>query len=1068
MLLPHPDRSPTAPGLALLSSFPARRVRSRFALLRFTVCGAILAFTALLPTIATARDAPAATASGTVTGRILDATSGNYLRHARVTIEGTTLEALTDDLGSYRLDRVPPGRIVLRASYAGLTPQREELILAAGSSRTQDFELTASRAGADGTVKLGAFKVNEDREMNQAAIAQQEERLAANFSNVISTEEFGIIPEANIGEFVKFLPGVVVGGGQDAREISIGGVPAAYTPINVDGLPLASAASSGASRTIELEQVTLTNLARVEVDKTQTPDQRADAIGGQVNLIPRSSFERRQPIYNYRFSLTALESDIHDPLKLGRRPGPYRNPKSGALPAYEFSAIVPLKKDRLGLTFSLGDYNRMTRLRNDTFTWSNHGAITAGSVTTTPENPYARLYSVVDGGSQSRQQSGSVGIDFKLGRYDVFKVGLDYTFFSATASDRSLALDPGRVTAFTATSTTGAIGTGGINITISQRNKTGTTYTPAFRYWHRGPVWTLEGAAAVSHATNRYRDIDKGFFQAHSSAITGVNINFRDNTKLRPGTFEVSRTVGGVAVPLDHYNVANYVIRTVGSAQIESQAVTSSANFSGRRMFDLALPVRVKTGVDFRRMQRDLGRESYQFPGGTWVGPDNRSLSADDNSAPYLDVPHATKPGPSGLPSIPWISNFLLWDDYAAHPNYVVPNYATAYTTRAAASRYFEETVSATYLRLDTKLLRNRLALTGGVRWEHTDDHGEGPLTDPSGKYQKDGNGNVVRNAAGQPVLATTDALQQAMRTTLYRATKADTAYAGFYPSLMGTYHVTSHLQARASYGRTLGRPNLGSVIPGVTIPEPSIGVAQEVISVTNSALKPWTADSYAVGLEYYFEGRSSGSLSIRTYQREVTNFFVSVDRDMTPEFMTDYDLSAEYSNAIIRTTRNDSTRTQRLYGTELAYNQTLGFLPAALGQLRVFANAAHQSARPSTSGDLAVAPGEIYNWGFNYALRRLRLAMNWNHVGLNRTAQLANTPTVGPGAWVYAAPITRIDASAEFRVTRYLSLFAAAKNLLNKKRETLRYGPTTPYYARLIASSETGTSWSLGLKGSF
>jgi hypothetical protein len=53
-------------------------------------------------------------------------------------------------------------------------------------------------------------------------------------------------------------------------------------------------------------------------------------------------------------------------------------------------------------------------------------------------------------------------------------------------------------------------------------------------------------------------------------------------------------------------------------------------------------------------------------------------------------------------------------------------------------------------------------------------------------------------------------------------------------------------------------------------------------------------------------------------------------------------------------------------------------------------------------------------------------------------------------------------------QITRRLSLFAAAKNLLNKRRETLRYGPTTPYYARMNASSETGASWSLGVKGTF
>ena len=79
----------------------------------------------------------------------------------------------------------------------------------------------------------------------------------------------------------------------------------------------------------------------------------------------------------------------------------------------------------------------------------------------------------------------------------------------------------------------------------------------------------------------------------------------------------------------------------------------------------------------------------------------------------------------------------------------------------------------------------------------------------------------------------------------------------------MGTFNVTANLQARASYGRTLGRPNLGSIIPGVTIPEPSIGVVREVIAVTNTALQPWTANNYDLTLESYNFKDGFGSVGI-------------------------------------------------------------------------------------------------------------------------------------------------------------------------------------------------------------
>ena len=45
----------------------------------------------------------------TIEGRVSNARTGEYLENARITVEGTTLEAFTDRSGAYRLINVPPG-----------------------------------------------------------------------------------------------------------------------------------------------------------------------------------------------------------------------------------------------------------------------------------------------------------------------------------------------------------------------------------------------------------------------------------------------------------------------------------------------------------------------------------------------------------------------------------------------------------------------------------------------------------------------------------------------------------------------------------------------------------------------------------------------------------------------------------------------------------------------------------------------------------------------------------------------------------------------------------------------
>src|SRR5687768_9850874 len=56
----------------------------------------------------------------TITGRVQNSVTGQYLNNARVSVRGTTVVALTDQTGTYRLVNVPAGALVLEAFYTGL------------------------------------------------------------------------------------------------------------------------------------------------------------------------------------------------------------------------------------------------------------------------------------------------------------------------------------------------------------------------------------------------------------------------------------------------------------------------------------------------------------------------------------------------------------------------------------------------------------------------------------------------------------------------------------------------------------------------------------------------------------------------------------------------------------------------------------------------------------------------------------------------------------------------------------------------------------------------------------
>src|SRR5436190_17667170 len=84
---------------------------SRFARICLALTGAVIL----------ASISPAQTAgTGTVEGRVLNVTNGQYVKNARVTVEGTNLESITNEFGEYRLVDVPGGNARIKTAYGGL------------------------------------------------------------------------------------------------------------------------------------------------------------------------------------------------------------------------------------------------------------------------------------------------------------------------------------------------------------------------------------------------------------------------------------------------------------------------------------------------------------------------------------------------------------------------------------------------------------------------------------------------------------------------------------------------------------------------------------------------------------------------------------------------------------------------------------------------------------------------------------------------------------------------------------------------------------------------------------
>ena len=221
--------------------------------------------------------------TGTVAGRVSDARTGFSLQGAIIRVAGTASVAYSDAKGRYSIVGLPVGAVSVETEYVGLDTQRREARVAAGQVATLDFALESA------TLKMEAFTVAESVRGQALAINQQ--KTASGIVNIVSEETFSNNLNGNIGFTLQQLPGITVNEDEDGTPsgVNIRGLEAKYNSFQVDGNRLPT---SGTSRGFATSQLTADGISNIEVVKAATPDRDGDAIGGIINVISRSAFQR--------------------------------------------------------------------------------------------------------------------------------------------------------------------------------------------------------------------------------------------------------------------------------------------------------------------------------------------------------------------------------------------------------------------------------------------------------------------------------------------------------------------------------------------------------------------------------------------------------------------------------------------------------------------------------------------------------------------------------------------------------------------------------------------------------
>jgi TonB-dependent receptor len=219
-------------------------------------------------------------AQGVLKGKVIDSQNLS-LPGANVILKGTSIGSVTNQNGEFNIVNLSAGSYEVVVTYLGYASLTQNVTVSAGETTLVNFKLKET------AIEGAEFIVFGDRLKGQARALNQQKN-NANITNIVSSDQIGRFPDANIGDALKRIPGITMQNDQgEARNIIIRGMAPQLNSVTLNGERLPSA--EGDNRNVQMDLIPSDMIQTIEVNKAVLPNMDADAIGGSVNLVTRQA-----------------------------------------------------------------------------------------------------------------------------------------------------------------------------------------------------------------------------------------------------------------------------------------------------------------------------------------------------------------------------------------------------------------------------------------------------------------------------------------------------------------------------------------------------------------------------------------------------------------------------------------------------------------------------------------------------------------------------------------------------------------------------------------------------------
>ncbi|HUJ42397.1 MAG TPA: TonB-dependent receptor [Opitutaceae bacterium] len=286
---------------------------------------------------------------------------------------------------------------------------------------------------------------------------------------------------------------------------------------------------------------------------------------------------------------------------------------------------------------------------------------------------------------------------------------------------------------------------------------------------------------------------------------------------------------------------------------------------------------------------------------------------------------------------------------------------------------------------------------------------------------------------------------------TTYTWTSVDRSRWEALPTANGRLKLQDDLFLRASFTKTITRPNFSDLNPATSVTAPGPTLPGQG-SGGNPNLDPIRSTNYDVSLEYYPSKSSMAS---------VAGFYRTIDG-----YVQSYVQSEVINGNTYAVTGPQSTHNGYLQGAEISCQYFFDFLPDAFKGLGFQANYTYikgETENPFTSQKQSISQVSKDNYNIILIYERGpfsgRLAYNWR----GRYIDSFNQSGIQPST-VWVQPRGQLDFSAGYAVTKGLTITFDATNITKSKYKD-DFG-NLPMFPRDVRSYDT--TYAIGLRCRF